>query len=74
MGLYSGGRITGCAYDRHYTVVWVQFFFSVSSLNKSALLLIPLALLYQDMRAEAEQQVYERLNMKIEEFLQLGIV
>ena len=24
------------------------------------------------MRAEAEQQVYERLNMKIEEFLDLG--
>ena len=24
------------------------------------------------MRAEAEQQVYERLNMKIEEFLELG--
>lgn len=29
-------------------------------------------LFYQDMRAEAEQQVYERLNMKIEEFLELG--
>ena len=27
---------------------------------------------YQDMRAEAEQQVYDRLNMKIEEFLDLG--
>lgn len=26
----------------------------------------------QDMRAEAEQQVYDRLNMKIEEFLELG--
>ena len=29
-------------------------------------------LFYQDMRSEAEQQVYERLNMKIEEFLELG--
>lgn len=27
---------------------------------------------FKDMRAEAEQQVYERLNMKIEEFLQLA--
>lgn len=27
---------------------------------------------YQDMRAEAEQQVYDRLNMKIEEFIELG--
>ena len=26
----------------------------------------------QDMRAEAEQQIYEKLNMKIEEFLDLG--
>ena len=25
------------------------------------------------MRAETEQQVYERLNMKIEEFLELGV-
>ena len=31
-----------------------------------------LVIFYQDMRAEAEQQVYERLNMKIEEFLELG--
>ena len=29
-------------------------------------------LFYQDTRSEAEQQVYERLNMKIEEFLELG--
>ena len=26
----------------------------------------------QDMRAEAEQQIYEKLNMKIEQFLDLG--
>lgn len=25
------------------------------------------------MRAEAEQQVYERLNMKIEDFVELGM-
>ena len=28
---------------------------------------------HQDMRAEAEQQVYERLNMKIEDFVELGM-
>ena len=37
------------------------------------MLLKMLVLFYQDMRAEAEQQVYERLNMKIEEFLELGV-